>query len=587
MKKFSVKYISLIAILIFLLSCSEDFLERKPIAQDTEESYYDDFSSLNTTATAAYGMLCSRDIYDIFYLFAHGGVGSDDVECGGENTGDWPEIQNVDRMIYGHADEYIFNTYAYFYKGIRIANDFIFKAIELYGEDPNEYPANIKSDLQQRMAEMKFLRALWHFMLTQTYGGVSIAIEKADPAALVPARNTIKEVYEVIELDLKDAIPYLKEKSQLGSGEVGRASKGAARALLAKVLLYESSYAENYGQDDNKFGAVEQRYDEALQYAEEVISSGEYELVGINGERYDSWRDSTSYGGYNGNGVGGYRWIFTLDGDNSLEGVWEIQNVIDLAGWTESRGSYWTTYTTIRYMFDTLGNSTIAGGWSFNLPTSYLIDAFGNNDSRESGLNSTPVESRLDPRFQTSIGEPGDTLKMYTISQGDRWYEMDFVNLPTNTISRKYECSPYEFWRKKTNDNEGPMNLRQIRYADVILMAAEAAIKSGNTTAALDYVNMVRTRARNSGNTGYPQDLTTISFEDIVHERRLELAMEGHRFFDLVRWGLADDFISGISLDVYPGFTVQFEVGKHEFFPIPLTEIQLSGGALQQYPAWQ
>jgi len=202
-------------------------------------------------------------------------------------------------------------------------------------------------------------------------------------------------------------------------------------------------------------------------------------------------------------------------------------------------------------------------------------------------LNSSPVEPRLDPRFQTSIGEPGDTIKLNG-RHGDRWYEMDFVNLATNTISRKYECSPYEYWKKKTNDNEGPMNLRQIRYSDVILMAAEAAYKTSDEPTARNYVNMVRTRARMSGDTGYPEDLTgPITFEDIVHERRLELAMEGHRFFDLIRWGLADEFISNTTLDVYPGFTVYFEVGKHEFFPIPLTEIQLSAGALEQYPPWQ
>ncbi|MBN2522352.1 MAG: RagB/SusD family nutrient uptake outer membrane protein [Bacteroidales bacterium] len=583
MKKFSKKYIAIIAILVLSLSCSEDFLERKPIAQQTEESFYETFSDLDLTATAAYGMLCSRDIFDIFYLFAHGCVGADDSECGGENTGDWPEIQNVDRMIHTTADERIFITWAYLYKGIRICNDYLYKVPEVFTVSEDEYPDVLK----QRIAEMKYLRAMFHFCLTQTYGGVPICIEKSDPAAPYPARNTIKEVYEVIEQDLKDAIPYLKEKSQLGSGEAGRASKGAARALLAKVLLYESSYAENYGQDENKFGAVEQRYDEALQYAEEVISSGEYELVGVNGERYDSWRDSTGDGGYNGNGVGGYRWIFTMDGDNSPESVWEVQNVLDLAGWTESRGSYWTTYSTIRYVFNSSDVSTVAGGWSFNLPTSYLIDAFGNSDPRETGLNSAVVDPTLDPRYETTIGEPGDTIYLSISGDGLGWYEMDFVNLPTNTISRKYECSPNEFWGRKTNDNEGPMNLRQIRYADVVLMAAEAAFKSGNTGAALNYVNQVRTRARESGNTGYPQDLGAISFEDIVHERRIELAMEGHRFFDLVRWGLADDFISNTELAVYPGFIVDFEVGKHEFFPIPLTEIQLSAGALEQYPGWQ
>jgi len=99
---------------------------------------------------------------------------------------------------------------------------------------------------------------------------------------------------------------------------------------------------------------------------------------------------------------------------------------------------------------------------------------------------------------------------------------------------------------------------------------------------------MVRTRARMCGTTGYPENLTAISFEDVVHERRLELACEPHRFFDLVRWGLAEKYISGISNAAVGGdFRVQFEKGKHEFWPIPISEIQLSKGGLVNYPAWQ
>jgi len=120
------------------------------------------------------------------------------------------------------------------------------------------------------------------------------------------------------------------------------------------------------------------------------------------------------------------------------------------------------------------------------------------------------------------------------------------------------------------------------------LMAAEAAIKTGDDPKALDYVNQVRTRARMSGETGYPLDLTTVSFADIVHERRLEFACESNRFFDLVRWNLAYDFINNTSLaSMGDEFILNFVKGKHEFFPIPLSEIQISKGALQQYEGWQ
>jgi hypothetical protein len=131
------------------------------------------------------------------------------------------------------------------------------------------------------------------------------------------------------------------------------------------------------------------------------------------------------------------------------------------------------------------------------------------------------------------------------------------------------------------------MNVRLIRYADVVLMAAEAAIEIGNNGLALAYVNQVRTRARNSGDTGFPADLSAVSFEDIVHERRLELSMESSRFFDLVRWNLAEKYINGITLAAMgDGFTINFVKGKHEFFPIPEQELQKATG-LVQYEAWQ
>ena len=123
-----------------------------------------------------------------------------------------------------------------------------------------------------------------------------------------------------------------------------------------------------------------------------------------------------------------------------------------------------------------------------------------------------------------------------------------------------------------------------IRYADVVLWAAEAEFESGHNDEALKYINMVRKRARESGNTGKPEDITGILTHDqIVHERLIELACEGHRFFDLVRWNLAFDYLNGYLAD---GSSVIYEQGKNEFFPIPDNEIGLSGNNLKQYPGW-
>jgi starch-binding outer membrane protein, SusD/RagB family len=568
--KSKIKYIACLLI-VLLVSCSDEFLNHEPIALDTEVTYYDSFDKLDLTVTAAYGMLCSRDIYDVFYTIGYGSAAADDSEVGGENVNDWAQMQRFDRMTHSANETGVDAIWAYPYKGIRMTNEFLERVDAVL-----ELDKTVSRDLvNQRVAEMKFLRAFYHFTLMQIYGGVPIADKTVDPTMFATPRNSIKEVLDFIQKDLTEAIPHLKTRSQVAPN-YGRATKGAAQSLLAKAYLYESSYAKYYP-GDARFTGCQEKWELALSSAEAVIQSNEYELVGINGERFPSWWDPI-------NGVGGYRHIFTLSGDNSRESVFEIQNVMDGKGWTATRGTYITTYTTARFFEMPNGSTGTVGGWSFNAPTRYLVDAFGNSDIRYTNLNAQPSDPQADPRFATTIAKEGDTIMV-----DNQWYPISFINLPTGMIGRKYELSTDEYWGVRTNDNEGPMNIRLIRYADVVLMAAEAAFQLGQTGKALDYVNQIRRRARMSGDTGFPLDLTAInSIEDIAHERRIELAMEGHRFFDLVRMGLAERFIGGITLDALgDDFKVNFVKDKHEFWPIPNREVQLSQGALVQYPAWQ
>ena len=577
------KFSIIVLITTLLVACSDDFMDHDPIALDTTESFYTSWESMDYAATSAYGMLASMSVYDIMYSIGFQSI-SDDSETGGENVNDWPEFQRFDRLTHTSNEAEVHIMWGYPYKGIRMTNEYLtrleeVKQIEIANAKDTTEANAIVALMDLRAAEMHFLRAFYHFTLLQVYGGVPIIDFVVDPEKFNVPRNSIAEVLHFIQSELGMAIPVLPTKSEWGTENVGRVSKGAAQALLAKACLYESSYAKNYS-GDTRFDGCEQKFDKALQYAEAVITSGEYYLEGLNGERFNSWRAPL------GGTIGGYRWIFTLDGDNCGEGIWEIQNVQDRATWCYTRGSYITIYTTIRKLY--VNDSTLSTdyGWSFNLPTKYMLDAFGNNDSRETGLNSSPVAPELDPRFSATVGREGDTI-LANMNGVKKWYKMAFNNLPTGTISRKYECSPDEFtFGANDTYGEGPMNIRLIRYADVILMAAEAAYEESDNGKALDYVNMVRQRARNSGETGYPEALTALSFEDIVHERRLELAMETSRYFDLVRWNLAEKFINGITLaSMGDGLEVNFVKGKHEFFPIPQRELQKAPGLLQ-YPGW-
>jgi starch-binding outer membrane protein, SusD/RagB family len=332
--------------------------------------------------------------------------------------------------------------------------------------------------------------------------------------------------------------------------------------LLAKAYLYEASYAENYPAD-TRFTGCTNTYAQALQYANAVITSGEYYLVGIGGETFDTYWNRTGSTLYPGL-TPGYRYIFTVDGENSGESVFEVQSINDGLGYMQSRGTYLTVYTAAR------NYNTTTLGWGFNCPTEDLLNAYDAGD----------------PRKIVSIGTTGDPV-LY-----NEWGTLDCHQSPTNMIGRKWEASTDQYWKSKKSDGDGPNNFAYLRYADVILMAAEAAFKTGDASTALTLVNQIRLRARNGAVTGDPADLGSVTMDDIVKERRLELAMEGQRFFDLVRWG-RQSIMSGQELQKYLGgvpqpsaATCNFTPGKNDFFPIPEVEVINSNYSLVQYPGW-
>jgi len=193
-------------------------------------------------------------------------------------------------------------------------------------------------------------------------------------------------------------------------------------------------------------------------------------------------------------------------------------------------------------------------GWGFNAPSQVLMNAY------EAG----------DPRKAASVIANGDVLEGRTIRADAAGYQ--FFNKKAYTLAAERalygrSIDPQAYW----------LNIRVIRYADVLLMHAEAACENGNTTEALDKLEMVRARAR-GGNTAVLPKITTTDITELrakIHqERRIELAMEWERFYDLVRWDEAKTTITG------------FVVGKHELFPIPQIEIDRSGGILTQNPGY-
>lgn len=360
--------------------------------------------------------------------------------------------------------------------------------------------------------EVYFLRAYYYFTLTKMFGGVPLFTDKR--LTLAESRTLTRapqaDVYKQIETDLTNAIAVLPSVQT----EKGRATKYAAQALLGKVLLYQNKFAPAAAMLDN------------------VVNSNAYSLV----------TDFNS--------------IFLPTGENGPESVFEIQYTnssatYDWAHVTRGQGNYAVQQCGIRGLNGT-GAMPYAPGWSTNLPTQNLAAAYAAGDKRKA-VTVLDIEAykTANPAFNIT----------YQVApyQNTGLYNQKY-------LPRKGETSG----QVELNYSN---NFRTIRYADVLLMAAEAYNKSGNDIKAQTYLNLVRRRAFGD----LLHDITatgTALYDAILAERRLELAMEGERFFDLVRTGKAVSVLGPLG----------FVAGKHELFPIPETEISVSG--LTQNPGY-
>jgi hypothetical protein len=362
--------------------------------------------------------------------------------------------------------------------------------------------ANLKT---RYLGEARFLRGLYYFDLVRAFGGVPLVIS-TEPPLSVP-RATAAEIYAQVEQDLQFAIDNLPEKSAYGSEDLGRATKGAARALLAKVHLFRGDFAA------------------AETLALQVITSNLYDLEPV----------FTDANGKNG--------------EHGVESVFEI-------GAVESESVVGNQYANTQGV-----RGTPNRGWGFNRPSIDLRNAF------EPG----------DPRRRGTIIELGDVIDGITIlgdaSTPDVTTDADGTIIEIESYNRKVWIPGL------STDTQFGHNRRLIRFSDVLLMAAEALNENNKPQDALIHLNRVRERARQGNNDILP-DITITNKDElrdiILQERRTELALEGHRFWDLVRTGKAPEILGPAG----------FITGKHELLPIPQNEIDLSQGTLQQNDNW-
>lgn len=481
----------LVVLAITAASCGDDFVELSPQYSIDSENYFNGEDDYYQALVASYDMLQSSYANVIL-----GEIASNNTLCGGESPTDVIGWQQIDDMIHTPNNSNLHDIWKWMFAGVQRTNYFL------------EFKDKVDFDGKDIMiGENQFLRAYYHFELVKWFGGVPMKIdarftlgdEKSIP------RSSVTEVYAQIEADLLAAIAVLPDVPI----EVGRASKGAAQALLGRAYLYQDKFTE------------------AATVLGEVVSDGHFGLVSD------------------------YNSIFEMQGENGLESVFEVQYTdTEGAGFgclQCSEGNVAVGFSGVRGYTGPLFTS----GFSFNVPVQDAVNAF----------------------------EEGDQRKDVTILDIASWAdttgaEFSTGNEHTGFFNRKY------IPRKRSADARGDLNLtnpnnyRSIRFADVLLMAAEANNRGGiSDDVAQEYLNRVRRRA-------FGDDMHDISAtgtaltEAIYHERRVELMGEGHHFFDLVRTGRASTHI--------PGFTS----GKNEVFPIPFQEIEFSNGNWSQNPGY-
>ncbi|MBW4360057.1 RagB/SusD family nutrient uptake outer membrane protein [Flavobacterium taihuense] len=492
MKKYI--FITVTSIALFsaiFVSCSDNFIERDIEYSIDSENFFNSKSDYDKALIAAYDMLQSSYINVLM-----GEIASDNTLAGGESPTDVIGFQQIDDMTHTPVNDNLKNLWDWMFAGVQRANYILEFKDKIDFEGKN-----------QIIAETRFLRAYYHFELIKWFGGIPMNGDKrfttGDETKV--KRSSVQEVYASIEADLI----YASQNLSPTASQTGRATKGAALALLGKAYLYQ-----------NKFPA-------AAAALEQVIASSKYSLVSD------------------------YASIFEMAGENGPESIFEVQYTdVEGAGF----GCLQCSEGNVAVGFSGVRNYTgpkYTSGFSFNVPTKETYNSFEVGDSR------------LDASLLDIATWAADNNATYGKGNEDTGY-----------FNQKY------LPRVRNGNAAGDLNLtnpnnyRAIRYADVLLMAAEALNRGAkDDTKAQGYLNQVRDRA--FGDTNHRISSVGAALTDAIwKERRSEFVGEGFRFFDLVRTGKAAGTIPG------------FVAGKHELFPIPLQEIQFSNGNWSQNPGY-
>ncbi len=578
-RKVATGTVATLTLMVVGVACQDKFLEIPPTGQ-LSNAQLSSKAGIEGSLISVYSMLNGRgDRLASVANWVWGGIRGGDANKG-TDPGDFSSINPIQRFETISTGD-VAGTWQRKYEGIARAN----ATLRLLATAGSDVSAAEKTRIT---AEARFLRGLYYFDLKRLYNDTPYIDETVDYGSGIEKVKNDQNLYPKIEADVKFAYDNLPETM----GAVGRVNKWAAASMLAKVYLYQKKYPE------------------AKALFDLIIANGKTS----NGKKYGL--------------VPRYADLFKASNDNNEESVFASQAAANTGSTNNANPEF-----DLNFPYNTgpngPGNCCGFNQPSFEFANAFRTDATGlplldgsyntgaNQLKTDMGVTSktdfTPDAGNLDPRIDHTIGRRGIPYLDWMDHPGQDWIR----NQPNGGPYSPKKFTYYKSDRGSLQDNSSwtpgytALNFPIIRYADVLLMAAEVEIEVGSLAKAREYVNLVRARAANPAGfvtkAGAPAAKYVISeypasvfaskasaTTALRFERRLELGDEGHRFFDLVRWGIAAQTINAYLQ--YEGASSRlpttlggatFTAGQDEFLPIPQAQIDLQGKeVLKQNPGY-
>ena len=530
----------------------DDFLDETVNGQQTLDSYFVTEDEATSYLNGCYNALTFYGWWQIQNFWIMTDMCSDDMWMGNlaQSQGDYYSLAHYQGI--GQSNGPLNNYWMHRYKGILSCNVAINRI-------PNAHFQNAEKQARF-IGEAKFLRGYYYFDLVRNFGGVPIVDDFMMPEDVEGiSRSSAEEVWARVEQDFRDAAAVLPTRSQYSSADLGRATKGAALGYLGKALVYQ------------------EKWQEAAQVLKQVIDSKEYELMEDFGD------------------------VWNVDTNNNKESLFEIQTVFNE---TYALGNALSVVSANR--------SEVNDGWAWGLPTSDLEKAFIDEGDYErlrwTIIKNGATEIAGEDDFAELVADQyaAQSKQHNDIVEGTYYISPEVHK--SARVSRKLYI-PYKKRPSKWSQDFIPLDIRLLRYADILLLYAEASNELGNDSEAQWALNQVRNRVGRDNVTSTGNTLK----QAIRTERRLELALEYNRLYDIRRWeslehpghkviadilGPNGSFVKRntniLTADPYEYAAtkepsdkgISFDESRDLLFPIPLYEIEHSNGSIKQNPGW-